>query len=192
MNQSANQLLKLLNQKQIDNNELEKLYEQIELINQKGEILLQSLSSDSNENPIEHLLETINQTYDNLINKSKDSINDNQISQSSTVKKTNEFHDHIDEIDVTLNELSELLISSTNEFVSAQPVKLTEQLVDNTIIQTELEKQKISLEQLNSNIQQLKQTITNQEDLDSIKGNIIHCKTSYYYYYFFKLKFSFE
>jgi len=69
-----------------------------------------------------------------------------------------------------MNELSELLVSSTTDIVSAQPIKLTEQLVDNTVVQTELEKRKISLEQLHSNLQTLKQTITNQEDMDSIKG----------------------
>ncbi|CAF4821283.1 unnamed protein product, partial [Rotaria socialis] len=49
--------------------DLEKYYEQIESINQKGELLLQSSAinlNDDNENRIEHLLETINRNYDSL------------------------------------------------------------------------------------------------------------------------------
>jgi hypothetical protein len=65
-----------------------------------------------------------------------------------------------------MNELSEFLVSSTTDITSAQPMKLTEQLIDNTVIQNELEKRKISLEQLHSKLQ----TITDQEELDSIKG----------------------
>ncbi len=72
-----------------------------------------------------------------------------------------------------MNDLSELLVSSTTDIISAQPIKLTEQLVNNAVIQNELEKRKISLEQLHSNIQILKQTITNPEDIDSIKGKFI-------------------
>jgi hypothetical protein len=72
-----------------------------------------------------------------------------------------------------MNDLSELLVSSTTDIISAQPIKLTEQLVNNAVIQNELEKRKIFLEQLHSNIQILKQTITNPEDIDSVKSKFI-------------------
>ncbi|CAF3728251.1 unnamed protein product, partial [Rotaria sordida] len=70
--QLANNLLVLLNEKQIQiktikddelknfHDEIENLNEQIELLNQKGELLLQSSTIDSNDNQIEHLLETNN------------------------------------------------------------------------------------------------------------------------------------
>ena len=51
------------------NDDLEKYYEQVELLNQKGEILLQSSASnanDENDNQIERLLENINRNYDSL------------------------------------------------------------------------------------------------------------------------------
>jgi hypothetical protein len=173
--QLANHLLILLDEKQrhfetIDNDEIEKLSEQVELLNQKGELLLQNSSIDSNENQVERLLETINRTYDNLTIKIKSRSNNiNQISQPITIT-TNELDHYMNEIDLAMNDLSELLVSSTTDIISAQPVKLTEQLIDNTVVQTELEKRKISLEQLHSNIQIFKQTITNQEDMDLIKG----------------------
>jgi hypothetical protein len=69
-----------------------------------------------------------------------------------------------------MNELSELLISSTTDTISTQPIKLSEQLLDNAAVQSELERRKIALEQLHSNIQTLKQMLTNSQDTDSIKG----------------------
>jgi hypothetical protein len=56
------------------NEELEKYYEQVELLNQKGELLLQSSATnlnDDNDNHIERLLETINRNYDGLAIKTK-------------------------------------------------------------------------------------------------------------------------
>jgi hypothetical protein len=69
-----------------------------------------------------------------------------------------------------MNELSELLVSTTTDTISAQPIKLNEQLMDNAAVQCELEKRKVALEQLHLNIQTLKQIMTNKEDTDSIKG----------------------
>jgi hypothetical protein len=84
--QLSNDLISSLNEKQIqfetmNDNELktfhdnlEKYYEQVESLNQKGELLLQSSAinlNDDNENQIEHLLETINRNYDNLTIKTK-------------------------------------------------------------------------------------------------------------------------
>jgi hypothetical protein len=162
--QLANHLLTLLNEKlthfeTINENEIEKIYEQVELVNQKGELLLQSSASDSNENQVEHLLETINRNYDHLSSKTKarlDNIDHTTI---------DELRHHINEIDSSMNELSELIVSSTTDIISAQPIKLTEQLVDNTVVQNELEKRKLTLEQLHSDIQK----ITNQDDRNSIK-----------------------
>ena len=69
-----------------------------------------------------------------------------------------------------MNELSELLVSATTDTISAQPVKLNEQLLDNAAVQNELERRKIALEQLHSNVETLKQIMTNPQDIDSIKG----------------------
>ncbi|CAF1221360.1 unnamed protein product [Rotaria sordida] len=192
--QLANNLLVLLNEKQIQiktikddelknfHDEIENLNEQIELLNQKGELLLQSSTIDSNDNQIEHLLETINRNYDSLTIKIKIPLdNINEIHQSTTTTTTDnissipsnqfvdELHHHMNEIDLTMNELSELLVSSTNDAISSQPIKLTEQLLDNTVIHNELEKRKHALEQLYSNIETFKPMITNTEDMDSIK-----------------------
>ncbi|CAF4473955.1 unnamed protein product [Rotaria socialis] len=214
--QLSNDLINLLNEKQLqmealnDNevkafhDDLEKYYEQIESINQKGELLLQSSAinlNDDNENRIEHLLETINRNYDSLIVNTKARLQQiTNIQQStplptttttttttttgeeaSTVKKdelispeminkvVDELHHHIEETVVDMNELSELLVSSTNDQISAQPIKLSEQLLDNAAVQNELEKRKIALEQLHSNIETLKRMMTTPEDLDSIK-----------------------
>ncbi len=144
--QLADRLLALLNEKQlhVETIELEKLYEQIELLNQKGGLLLQSSTIDSNDNQIERLLETIHRTYDSLNNR-------------------NELRHHLDELNFAMNELSELIVSSTTDIISAQPMKLAEQLVDHTVVANELEKRKISLEQL-------QQMITNQDEINSIKG----------------------
>ncbi|CAF4931413.1 unnamed protein product, partial [Rotaria socialis] len=79
-------------------------------------------------------------------------------------------HHHIEETVVDMNELSELLVSSTNDQISAQPIKLSEQLLDSAAVQNELEKRKIALEQLHSNIETLKRMMTTPEDLDSIKS----------------------
>jgi hypothetical protein len=80
-----------------------------------------------------------------------------------------------------MNELSELLVSSTTDPISAQPIKLSEQLINNTAVKNELEKQKFVLEQLHSNIQKFKQMITNQEHTDLFKGksfDLFHIGTS--------------
>jgi hypothetical protein len=69
-----------------------------------------------------------------------------------------------------MNELSELLVSSTTDTISAQPIKLSEQLLDNAAVQSELERRKIALEQLQSNIQTLKQIIPDPQNDESIKG----------------------
>jgi len=79
----------------------------------------------------------------------------------------------MDETELTMNELSELLVSSTSDTISAQPIKLSEQLINNTAVQNELEKQKFVLEQLHSNLQRFTEMITSQEDTDLVKGKII-------------------
>jgi chaperonin cofactor prefoldin len=95
--QLSNDLLSSLEQKQkrsdsLNNNELknlneelEKYYEQVELLNQKGELLLQSSATnlnDDNDNHIERLLETINRNYDGLAIKTKARIeNADQVDQ---------------------------------------------------------------------------------------------------------------
>ncbi|CAF4637461.1 unnamed protein product, partial [Rotaria magnacalcarata] len=69
--------------------EIEKLNENVEFINQKGALLLQSSTSDSNDNPVERLLETINRSYDTLASKLKTPLNDsNQIESSTTTTIT--------------------------------------------------------------------------------------------------------
>jgi hypothetical protein len=170
--QLANHLLALINDKlihfeTINDNEIEKIYEQVELVNQKGELLLQSSANDSNENQIERLLETINRNYENLSTKTKAHLNNiNQINPITESSAIDELRHRIDELDLSMNQLSELLVSSTTDTISAQPIKLTEQLVDNTVVQNELEKRKLTLEQLKSSLK----TIKKQEDTDSIKG----------------------
>jgi len=82
----------------------------------------------------------------------------------------NELQHHIEETDIAMNELSELLVSSATDTLSAQPIKISEQLLDNVAVQSELERRKIALEQLHSNIETLKQMMTNSDDMDSIKG----------------------
>lgn len=89
--QISNDLITSLNEKQTHfetmtddelksfNEDLEKFYEQVESLNQKGELLLQSSASnlnDDNENQIERLLETINRNYDSLTVKTKTNLDD--------------------------------------------------------------------------------------------------------------------
>lgn len=69
-----------------------------------------------------------------------------------------------------MNELSELLVSSNNDQISAQPIKLSEQLLDNVAVQNELDHRKLALEQLQSNIRILKQMMTTPEDIETIQG----------------------
>jgi hypothetical protein len=83
---------------------------------------------------------------------------------------TDELYHYIEETDLAMNELSELLVSSTTDTISAQPIKLSEQLLDNAAVQSELERRKIALEQLQSNIQTLKQIIPDPQNDESIKG----------------------
>ncbi len=70
-----------------------------------------------------------------------------------------------------MNELSELLISSTTDIISAQPMKLSEQLLDNATVQSELERRKVVLDQLHSNVETLKKIMENSPDTESVKGN---------------------
>jgi len=198
--QLSNDLINSLNDKQIQfetmnedelktfNENLEKYYQQIELLNQKGELLLQSSATnlnDDNDNQIERLLETINRNYDSLTIKTKvrlDNTDDIQKSTTSSIttdeqippvitdKLADELRHYIEETDLAMNELSELLVSSTTDIISAQPIKLNEQLIDNAAVQSELERRKIALEQLHSNIETLKQIMTNSQDTDSITG----------------------
>jgi hypothetical protein len=83
-----------------------------------------------------------------------------------------------------MNELSELLVSSTTDTISAQPIKLSEQLLDNATVQSELERRKIILDQLHSNIETLKKIMNNSPDLDSIKGNYIDFRKRLLYLHF--------
>jgi hypothetical protein len=198
--QLSNDLINSLNDKQIQfetmnedelknfNDNLEKYYQQVELLNQKGELLLQSSATnlnDDNDNQIERLLETINRNYDSLTIKTKvrlDNTDDIQKSTTSSIttdeqippvitdKLADELRHYIEETDLAMNELSELLVSSTTDIISAQPIKLNEQLLDNAAVQSELERRKIALEQLHSNIETLKQIMTNSQDTDSITG----------------------
>jgi hypothetical protein len=198
--QLSNDLINSLNDKQIQfetmnedelknfNDNLKKYYQQVELLNQKGELLLQSSATnlnDDNDNQIERLLETINRNYDSLTIKTKvrlDNTDDIQKSTTSSIttdeqippvitdKLADELRHYIEETDLAMNELSELLVSSTTDIISAQPIKLNEQLLDNAAVQSELERRKIALEQLHSNIETLKQIMTNSQDTDSITG----------------------
>jgi len=76
------------------NEDLDKFYEQVESLNQKGELLLQSSASnlnDDNENQIERLLETINRNYDSLTVKTKTNLDDtDNIQQPSKPIETEE------------------------------------------------------------------------------------------------------
>ena len=98
--QLTDDLLTLLNEKQIDlerindhglndfHDQIEKLYEQVEFINQKGELLLQS---SGNDNHVECTLETMNRNYDSLIREIRirlDNIN------QSTSPKTNHVREN--------------------------------------------------------------------------------------------------
>jgi hypothetical protein len=89
--QMSNDLISSLTEKQTNfeamtddelksfNEDLDKFYEQVESLNQKGELLLQSSASnlnDDNENQIERLLETINRNYDSLTVKTKTNLDD--------------------------------------------------------------------------------------------------------------------
>jgi hypothetical protein len=67
-------------QLRIYHDDLEKSYEQVELLNHKGELLLQSSAtntSSDNDNQIERLLENINRNYDSLNMKTKFRIQQN-------------------------------------------------------------------------------------------------------------------
>ncbi|CAF1104230.1 unnamed protein product [Adineta ricciae] len=193
------QCLESLNESEAQSlsSDLGKIYEQIEILNQKGELLLQSSAtnlSDDTDNQIERSLETINRYYDSLTVKTKSSDQTEMTSKSPTIitttapttptpsveehapispaltnQLTDELQHHIEETDLAMNELSELLVSSTTDTVSAQPIKLSEQLLDNVAVQSELERRKIVLDQLQSNIDTLKQMVPNAENTDSIK-----------------------
>ncbi|CAF3890084.1 unnamed protein product, partial [Rotaria sp. Silwood1] len=102
--QLSKDLIDTLNEKQIQmstinenelknfHDDLEKYYEQVELLNQKGELLLQSSAvnlNDDNENKIERLLETINRNYDSLTINTKVRLeNLHNIQQSATPATT--------------------------------------------------------------------------------------------------------
>ena len=110
------------------------LAQQIELLNRKGELLLQSSTIDIDPNPIENLLETIHRT----------------MKMSSSSDPT--IEDQLDELDGMMNELSELIVSSTTDPISAKPMKLAEQILDSTVVKNELEKRQISLEEIRTKI----------------------------------------
>lgn len=177
------------------NNQLEKYYEQVETLNQKGELLLQSSATNLNEeqvNPIEQLLETINRNYDSLTTKTKIRLERSNNLQPTMTQSTissptittseevdapilteqlaDEIRHHIEETNLAMNELSELLVTSTTDTISAQPIKLSEQLLDNAAVQSELERRKIVLDQLHSNIETLRTIVPDSPEADSIKG----------------------
>ena len=86
-------------------------------------------------------------------------------------KLNNELHHHMEEMHLAMNDLSELLLTSANDTISSQPMKLNEQLLGNAAVQSELEKRKVALEQLHTNIEALKKMTTNPEDINSIQGS---------------------
>jgi chorismate-pyruvate lyase len=95
-----------------------------------------------------------------------------QISSDVKEQLTDELRHHIDETDLAMNELSELLVSSTTDTISAQPMKLAEQLMDNASVESELERRHAVLQQLNANVQTLKQLLVDHDDTESIEGRL--------------------
>lgn len=137
---------------QIDENQLA---QQIELLDQKGELLLHSSPNHSNPNPIDNLVENVHRHYEDLIMK---------ITNQSDLT-IEELARQLDELDVSMNELSELIVSSTTDLISAEPRKLSEQILDNIVVKNELDKRQISLEQI--------QTKLNRIEFESIESLLI-------------------
>ena len=71
-----------------------------------------------------------------------------------------------------MNELSELLVTSTGEAPSTQALVLNDQFGKNAVIRTELDRRRTALDQLQSDIHTLRETVLTDADLDSVKGNL--------------------
>lgn len=102
--------------------------QQMELVERKGQLLLQTSPIHSESNPIEHLLEMLHRKSENFTR--------------------NSFEDQLDELDGMMNDLSDLIVSSTTDPISSKPMKLAEQILDNTVVKNELEKWRMSFEEV--------------------------------------------
>lgn len=83
-----------------------------------------------------------------------------------------ELRDQLEEMNLAMNELSELLVTSTGEAPSTQALVLNDQFGKNVVIRTELNRRRTALDQLQSDVQTLRQTVLTDADLDSVKGNL--------------------
>lgn len=117
----------------------EKLAEQIDIINQKGQILLQS--STKTTNPIEEILEKINRSYENFMKNIENRLMNDQ-------NRMNDLRLQLEEIDGAMNEFSEILVAAVDEIPSAQLWRLTEQFDQIRWIRSELEQRKEILENI--------------------------------------------
>jgi hypothetical protein len=83
-----------------------------------------------------------------------------------------ELRDQLEEMNLAMNELSELLVTSTGEPPSTQALVLNDQFGKNAAIRTELDRRRTALDQLQSDINTLQETVLTDADLDSVKGNL--------------------
>lgn len=93
--------------------------DQIDLLNQKGEFLLENSTNFDTQNPVSELIETINRKYENYLKK---------ISHSTEIQQKN------------LDEISSILVASTNEIPSCRTTKLTEQFEKIKSIRDEIDR----------------------------------------------------
>jgi chromosome segregation ATPase len=82
-----------------------------------------------------------------------------------------QFRQHVDEIESTMNELSESIGSIDSQPASAQLAQLNERFVHCTMLRNELDKRRAALEQLQCQREQLRFDMANGELIDSIKSN---------------------
>ena len=83
-----------------------------------------------------------------------------------------ELRDQLEEMNLAMNELSELLVTSTGEAPSTQALVLNDQFGKNAVIRTELDRRRTALDQLESDSQTLRETVLTEAELDSVKGNL--------------------
>ena len=180
--------------------QIEKLSEQVELLNQKGEFLLQSSASGDEDNQVGRLLDNVNRNYDLLILKIKTRLESEegqgqaaeisfeqvereasrrstsqssvQIVPTTSNPRIDELRDHLEEMNLALNALSELLITTTSETPSTQALLLSEQFRNNSAIRTEVDRRRNTLDRLQVDIQTLRQATLTEAERESVKGNL--------------------
>ncbi|CAF1655763.1 unnamed protein product, partial [Didymodactylos carnosus] len=132
--------------------------------------LMYNTTSQPNDEEIKRIQQTVEQAIEEYSNIKDDKL-DKLIKLRQNLKlKTQEFQQHIEQTNNSIQELTEQLAIQQQDTTSTfYPDKIKQHLHDNKLIQNELDQRKVAIEQLQTNIQELYQLTNGDNQTNFIK-----------------------